>query len=46
MLHRPSLDTTNLPDDVKNIGVDVLDEDALVHALQDIDIVMYVYGSV
>lgn len=42
VLHRPSSDTSNLPEHVRKIEVDVLDEDALVDALQDIDIVMLV----
>lgn len=42
VLHRPSSDTSNLPEHVRKIEVDVLDEDALVGALQDIDIVMSV----
>ena len=45
VLHRPSSDTSNLPDHVRKIEVDVLDEDALVGALQDIDIVMLVRAT-
>lgn len=45
VLHRPSSDTSTLPDHVKKIEVDVLDEDALVDALQDIDIVMSVRST-
>ena len=45
VLHRPSSDTSNLPDHVRKIEVDVLDEDALVGALQDIDIVMSVRAT-
>ncbi|RAH56521.1 NmrA-like family protein [Aspergillus piperis CBS 112811] len=45
VLHRPSSDTSNLPDHVRKIAVDVLDEDALVDALQDIDIVLSLVGD-
>ncbi|CEI67550.1 hypothetical protein FVEN_g5645 [Fusarium venenatum] len=45
VLHRPSSDTSNLPDHVKKIEIDVLDEDALVAALQDIDIVISLVGD-
>lgn len=45
VLHRPSSDTSNLPEHVRKIEVDVLDEDALVGALQDIDIVMSVRAT-
>ncbi|KAK2678580.1 hypothetical protein RAB80_007320 [Fusarium oxysporum f. sp. vasinfectum] len=45
VLHRPSSDTSNLPDHVKKIEVDVLDQDALVRALQDIDIVISLVGD-
>ena len=45
VLHRPSSDTSNLPEHVRKIEVDVLDEDVLVDALQDIDIVMSVRAS-
>ncbi|KAH7462715.1 hypothetical protein FOMA001_g18295 [Fusarium oxysporum f. sp. matthiolae] len=45
VLHRPSSDTSNLPDHVRKIEVDVLDEDALVGALQDIDIVISLVGD-
>ncbi|GLB12213.1 hypothetical protein AtubIFM57258_009493 [Aspergillus tubingensis] len=45
VLHRPSSDTSNLPEHVKKIGIDVLDEDALVDALQDIDIVISLVGD-
>ncbi|KAH8632622.1 NmrA-like protein [Alternaria alternata] len=40
ILYRPGSDTCNLPASVTRIEVDVLDQDALVAALQDIDIVM------
>lgn len=45
ILHRPGSDTSHLPDHVKKIEVDDLDEDALVAALQDIDIVMLVAAT-
>ncbi|PYH35460.1 NmrA-like family protein [Aspergillus neoniger CBS 115656] len=45
VLHRPSSDTSNLPEYVKKIEVDVLDEDALVDALQDIDIAISLVGD-
>ncbi|BCS03778.1 uncharacterized protein AKAW2_70656A [Aspergillus luchuensis] len=45
VLHRPSSDTSNLPEHVRKIEVDVLDEDALVDALQDIDIVISLVGD-
>lgn len=45
VLYRPSSDTSNLPEHVRKIEVDVLDEDALVGALQDIDIVMSVRAT-
>ncbi|KAM0237778.1 hypothetical protein ACHAP5_008948 [Fusarium lateritium] len=45
VLHRPGSDTSMLPDDVKKIEVDALDEDALVAALQDIDIVLSIVGD-
>ncbi|KAF7671036.1 hypothetical protein GT037_010817 [Alternaria burnsii] len=45
VLHRSSSDTSNLPDHVRKIEVDVLDEDALVNALQDIDIVISLVGD-
>ncbi|KAF4335853.1 hypothetical protein FBEOM_10278 [Fusarium beomiforme] len=45
VLHRPTSDTSNLPDHVRKIEVDVLDEDALVGALQDIDIVISLVGD-
>ncbi|XEV04406.1 hypothetical protein FSHL1_009693 [Fusarium sambucinum] len=45
VLHRPSSDTSNLPDRVRKIEVDVLDQDALVCALQDIDIVISLVGD-
>ncbi|EWZ28387.1 NmrA-like family protein [Fusarium oxysporum Fo47] len=45
VLHRASSDTSNLPDHVRKIEVDVLDEDALVGALQDIDIVISLVGD-
>ncbi|KAM0209898.1 hypothetical protein ACHAQD_010917 [Fusarium lateritium] len=46
VLHRPGSDTSSLPDDVKRIEVDVLDEDALVAALQDIEIVLSFVGDI
>lgn len=42
VLHRSTSDTSNLPEHVRKIEVDVFDEDALVDALQDIDIVLSV----
>ncbi|KAI3571483.1 NmrA-like family protein [Fusarium oxysporum f. sp. albedinis] len=45
VLHRPTSDTSNLPGHVRKIEVDVLDEDALVGALQDIDIVISLVGD-
>ncbi|KAK7221530.1 hypothetical protein V2G26_009533 [Clonostachys chloroleuca] len=45
ILHRPGSDTSHLPDHVKKIEVDDLDEDALVAALQDIDIVISLVGD-
>ncbi|KAH7071083.1 hypothetical protein BKA63DRAFT_535076 [Paraphoma chrysanthemicola] len=45
VLHRSSSDTSNVPDHVKKVEVDVLDEDALVGALQDIDIVISLVGD-
>ncbi|OJI84190.1 hypothetical protein ASPTUDRAFT_147540 [Aspergillus tubingensis CBS 134.48] len=45
VLHRPSSDTSNLPEHVRMIEVDVLDEDALVDALHDIDIVISLVGD-
>ncbi|GFN20161.1 hypothetical protein AtubIFM55763_010845 [Aspergillus tubingensis] len=45
VLHRPSSDTSNLPEHVRKIEVDVLDEDALVDALQNIDIVISLVGD-
>lgn len=42
VLHRSTSDTSNLPEHVRKIEVDVFDEDALVRALQDIDIVLSV----
>ena len=42
LLHRPSSDVSNLPPSIRKIAVDVLDEDALVEALNGIDIVLYV----
>ncbi|KAG7404300.1 Isoflavone reductase-like protein [Fusarium oxysporum f. sp. rapae] len=46
VLHRPSSDTSDLPDHVRKISVDVSDEEALVDALQDIDIVISLVGDV
>ncbi|KAF5628855.1 hypothetical protein F52700_7948 [Fusarium sp. NRRL 52700] len=44
VLHRSTSDTSSLPEHVKKIQVDVLDQDALVAALQDIDIViLYIF---
>jgi saccharopine dehydrogenase-like NADP-dependent oxidoreductase len=40
VLHRPGSDTSRLPSSVRKIEVDVLSVDALVKALQDIDIVL------
>ncbi|KAE8339362.1 hypothetical protein BDV24DRAFT_176043 [Aspergillus arachidicola] len=45
VLHRPSSDTSNLPDHVRKIAIDVHDEVALVDALQDIDIVISLVGD-
>ncbi|KAE8152376.1 hypothetical protein BDV25DRAFT_170511 [Aspergillus avenaceus] len=45
VLHRSSSDTSNLPDHVRKVEVDVFDEDALVGALQDIDIVISLVGD-
>ncbi|CAI6043957.1 unnamed protein product [Clonostachys chloroleuca] len=45
ILHRPGSDTSHLPYHVKKIEVDDLDEDALVAALQDIDIVISLVGD-
>ncbi|KAG5755248.1 hypothetical protein H9Q72_001352 [Fusarium xylarioides] len=45
VLHRSSSDTSSLPKHVKKIQVDVLDEDDLVAALQDIDIVLSLVGD-
>lgn len=42
VLYRPGSECSNIPAGVRTIEVDPLDEDALVAALQDIDIVMYV----
>lgn len=40
LLYRASPDTSNIPASVKKIEVDVFDEQALINALQDIDIVL------
>ncbi|KAJ4258507.1 hypothetical protein NW757_003075 [Fusarium falciforme] len=40
VLHRAGSDTSALPASVPKIEVDVFDEDALVNALQNIDIVL------
>ena len=40
VLYRPSSDVSELPPSVTTICVDVEDQEALVSALQDIDIVM------
>lgn len=45
ILYRPGSDTCNLPASVTRIEVDVLDQDALVAALQDIDIVISLVGD-
>ncbi|GLA28229.1 NAD(P)-binding protein [Aspergillus phoenicis ATCC 13157] len=45
VLHRSTSDTSNLPEHVRKIEVDVFDEDALVDALQDIDIVLSLVGD-
>ncbi|KAI8163214.1 hypothetical protein KHU50_007664 [Colletotrichum sp. SAR 10_65] len=45
VLYRSSSDTSNLPANVRKIEVDVLDEDALVEALKDIDIVLSLVGD-
>ncbi|KAF5534002.1 hypothetical protein FMEXI_11509 [Fusarium mexicanum] len=45
VLHRSTSDTSSLPEHVKKIQVDVLDQDALVAALQDIDIVLSFVGD-
>ncbi|KAH8425304.1 uncharacterized protein LDX57_003061 [Aspergillus melleus] len=45
VLHRPSSDTSNLPQHVRKIEVDVLVEDALVDTLKDIDIVISLVGD-
>ena len=40
VLYRPGSDISNVRDKAKSIEVDVADHDALVAALQDIDIVL------
>ncbi|KAH8784893.1 hypothetical protein F5883DRAFT_635875 [Diaporthe sp. PMI_573] len=45
VLYRSSSDTSNLPPGVKKIEMDVFDEDALVDALRDIDIVISLVGD-
>ncbi|KAF1731558.1 Eugenol synthase 1 [Beauveria bassiana] len=45
VLHRPGSDVSSLPSHVPKIEVNVLDEDALVAALQDIDIVLSLVGD-
>ncbi|PQK12185.1 hypothetical protein BB8028_0003g08030 [Beauveria bassiana] len=45
VLHRPGSDVSSVPSHVPKIEVNVLDEDALVAALQDIDIVLSLVGD-
>ncbi|KAJ4180014.1 hypothetical protein NW755_012054 [Fusarium falciforme] len=45
VLHRAGSDTSALPASVPKIEVDVFDEDALVNALQNIDIVLSLVGD-
>nr|XP_036575813.1 uncharacterized protein CTRU02_14223 [Colletotrichum truncatum]KAF6782446.1 hypothetical protein CTRU02_14223 [Colletotrichum truncatum] len=45
VLHRAESDTSNIPAGVPKIEVDVFDEDALVKALQSIDIVLSLVGD-
>ncbi|KAH6722660.1 nmrA-like family protein [Leptodontidium sp. MPI-SDFR-AT-0119] len=45
VLYRPGSDISNLPARVPKIEVDVLDQDALVAALQNIDIVLSLVGD-
>ncbi|KAJ5015975.1 hypothetical protein K4K57_012373 [Colletotrichum sp. SAR 10_99] len=45
VLYRSSSNTSNLPANVRKIEVDVLDEDALVETLKDIDIVLSLVGD-
>ncbi|KAF6823777.1 hypothetical protein CMUS01_10547, partial [Colletotrichum musicola] len=45
VLYRSSSNTSTIPADVRKIEVDVLDEDALVDALKDIDIVLSLVGD-
>ncbi|TQN64947.1 Eugenol synthase 1, partial [Colletotrichum shisoi] len=45
VLHRPSQDTSGLPASVQKIEVDVLNADALVEALREIDIVLSPVGD-
>ncbi|KAM3440062.1 hypothetical protein MY4824_002317 [Beauveria thailandica] len=45
VLYRPGSDVSSLPFNVAKIQVHVLDEDALVAALQDIDIVLSLVGD-
>ncbi|KAH7043768.1 nmrA-like family protein [Macrophomina phaseolina] len=45
VLYRPGSDVSNLPASVPKIEVDVLDQDGLVAALQNIDIVLSLVGD-
>ncbi|RBQ74991.1 hypothetical protein VDGD_02029 [Verticillium dahliae] len=45
VLYRPGSECSNIPAGVRTIEVDPLDEDALVAALQDIDIVISLVGD-
>jgi nucleoside-diphosphate-sugar epimerase len=42
VIHRPGSDTSGLPAHIRTVEVSLDNEDALVHALQDVDIVMSV----
>lgn len=41
ILHRPESDVSDVPSTVTTVSVDVNDKDALIQALQDVDILMY-----
>lgn len=42
VLHQPGSDVSNVPDTVETVEVDLADQERVVDALRDIDIVMYI----
>lgn len=45
VLYQPGSDISNLPESVTKVEVDVADQDKVIAALQNIDIVMYAHSS-